>query len=357
MTTSPLLIEVDACPRGANGASAEGVILRPSAGKQWCFTYNNPMGATGAQSERHVNTIHKSFRDRLERADCNYIFQYEVGESGTPHYQGFVQFESRKRPMSIFSDYTGIHWEKAKGTVSENTKYCSKGEGRLAGPWYKGLLPHRDVHTISLGQMHPWQKALLEKLTTECSQTDRKIHWYWDPTGNIGKSALAKYLCVHNMALIASGKGTDILYGLKTFKDIHGAFPPILVIDIPRCTDVKFVSYQAIESCKNGCAYSGKYEGSMLLMPPMHIVIFSNEPPDLSTFSADRWNVVELNGLLRPEAFRPVRPSPGATAPNYTFPTSPDPDFIQQLDTLQEALEVDYEELEESLNNIIAPGY
>ena len=37
--------------------------------------------------------------------------------------------------------------------------------------------------------------------------------------------------------------------------------------------------------------YSPKYEGGMIDGPPPHVLVMSNDPPDLDKLSKDRWNV------------------------------------------------------------------
>ena len=55
------------------------------------------------------------------------IFQLEVGESGTEHYQGFVQFNSQ-RTMSAAKRIIGqsAHLELRRGTIDQAIHYCKK---------------------------------------------------------------------------------------------------------------------------------------------------------------------------------------------------------------------------------------
>jgi hypothetical protein len=50
----------------------------------------------------------------------------EVGENGTPHLQGFMQFPERKslRQMKKLCDKS--HFEKTKGSIDQNYAYCTK---------------------------------------------------------------------------------------------------------------------------------------------------------------------------------------------------------------------------------------
>ena len=55
------------------------------------------------------------------------IFGKEVGESGTPHLQGYAE-TSTVRAFSTWKRIIGerAHLERAKGTRSQNKAYCSK---------------------------------------------------------------------------------------------------------------------------------------------------------------------------------------------------------------------------------------
>ena len=68
---------------------------------------------------------------------CKYgVFQREVGESGTPHLQGYLYVENAKtfsRWKSLLGDRA--HIEKARGTPAQASKYCKKTETRVPGTY------------------------------------------------------------------------------------------------------------------------------------------------------------------------------------------------------------------------------
>lgn len=86
----------------------------------------------------------------MPAAKCSYLcFQPERGEgTGTPHLQGFVCFEVRKK-MSTVQNLLGrgvkLHLEVPKGTPQQNRDYCSKPETRDDGAGFgfheRGDLP------------------------------------------------------------------------------------------------------------------------------------------------------------------------------------------------------------------------
>jgi len=82
-------------------------------GKRFCFTLNN---YTEADIARFVDAV-----DRLYL-----IIGKEVGDSGTPHLQGYITFSKNKR-LAALRDICGrAHWEQAQGSTDQNIAYCSK---------------------------------------------------------------------------------------------------------------------------------------------------------------------------------------------------------------------------------------
>ena len=57
--------------------------------------------------------------------------------------------------------------------------------------------------------------------------------------------------------------------------------PELIVINLPRSFNSEYLSYTGIEEVKDMCFYSGKYEGGMVVGNCPHLIIFSNELPDM----------------------------------------------------------------------------
>lgn len=93
--------------------------------KRWCFTLNNP-GTEDPPDWGHWT--------HLRYAVC----QLERGASGTPHLQGYCQFSSAKRLRALQALLPRAHWEVARGNLQQNIDYCTKQDGRVAGPWTFG---------------------------------------------------------------------------------------------------------------------------------------------------------------------------------------------------------------------------
>lgn len=71
------------------------------------------------------------------------IYQLEEAPTTkTPHYQGYVIFDTDKRLSGVKKIFDRAHWEVRRGTHAEARDYCQK-EPRLAGPWEFGTQPKR----------------------------------------------------------------------------------------------------------------------------------------------------------------------------------------------------------------------
>ncbi len=242
--------------------------------KRWCFTLNN-------WTEDQLSAIVRECDTYCAVA----VIGSEVGESGTPHLQGYVEFKVKQRPLSKMKGALGAHWEVSKGSRMDNYEYCTKDEDVK---YLKGIEKPIPLKILKDEDLYPWQSAIVRLVKEE--PDDRSIHWYWEAVGNVGKSALVKKLCAEYGAVICSGKSADIKYSIVAYKEAKGVYPKVVVYDVPR-TSMQYVSYTGIEEVKGGCFMSSKYECGQVLMNSPHILIFSNSEPEYGSVSADRWKV------------------------------------------------------------------
>lgn len=110
---------------------------------RWCFTVNNPDGWTPIWDAGIMLYM---------------VWQAEVGEAGTPHIQGYVRFDSRKRGSTAARRIAGRadihpHVEVARGTEQANRDYCTKEDTRAAAD-EDGNYPHGEYgeFTADAGQ-------------------------------------------------------------------------------------------------------------------------------------------------------------------------------------------------------------
>lgn len=256
---------------------------RCNAAKKWCFTWHEPY---------NVDELVEKFT----REDLTYIFAEEVGDEGkTPHLQGFIESEFKIRPMEKLKLDIQIHWETARGTRDENRRYISKENGKK---WYSpNCKPMEPLRLIT--KFYPWQQEIID-MVSKPPENDRFIYWYWDAAGNIGKTALAKYLCAKHGALYCQGSVRHVLaaaYNCRT--DIY-------IFGIPRTPEPvegvfkrrrgPIVSYDAIEGLKDGMFMSrfGVDATGMCLFNSPHVICFANEPPDTSEMTTQRWKIINL---------------------------------------------------------------
>lgn len=181
-------------------------IKRGAAAKHWVFTINNPSD----EDRAHLDMLSTS-------SDCaGMIFQKEVGEAGTPHYQGYVAL-TRKMRRTQLSKLLPRAWLDVCKSPKDAIEYCRKGETRVEGPWEFGdlnvvtkgkrsdLLAVRD--TLRTGEfnmdvLHEEHFAVLVKYASNLQSVinhyvpDRnertKLHIYYGPPGT-GKTFCAMH--------------------------------------------------------------------------------------------------------------------------------------------------------------------
>lgn len=245
--------------------------IRQSVSKYWCFTHNN-------YSQDDLSKCLKIFKDK----SCLYIVGEEVGESGTPHLQGYIESKKAIRPIEFFNLSKTIHWEKRKGKREDNLTYCSK-DNKFHTNFDKSLFPKSYAGNDLPKTLFKWQSDLL--LSLDVSPNDRDIYWVHGGY-NKGKSKFCKYLCFFKNASLLYGCSRDALFAIKGNENI-------ICINIPKRGKV---DYSLLEQLKDGMFYSTKYEGKMVLMEPPHVLVFSNiSPDDIDDESIDKNRLKIIN--------------------------------------------------------------
>lgn len=246
--------------------------------RRWCFTINN-------YTEDQLVSLSQVFQGD------EYVIGREVGEEGTKHLQGYLRFKNQKDFDYLKKLMPEAHIEKCKGKHEDNIKYCTKDgnyitniDFRTAQEKIRDEVLNDEYENVVWKE---WQQQVIDIIDGKPDK--RKIFWYFEKEGNVGKSYLCKYLVLTRNVIICDGKKDNIFNQVSKMLE-QGIQPSIVLLDIPR-TYNEHVNYSAIESLKNGCMYSGKYEGTQCVFKIPHVVIFSNEEPDYSAMSADRWDV------------------------------------------------------------------
>lgn len=87
----------------------------------WCYTLNN---YTNADVDKH--------KEFFEQQKIKYhVFGFEVGESGTPHLQGYIEFENPREMGGVKKLMPKAHLEKRYASPIEASNYCKKGDNFL----------------------------------------------------------------------------------------------------------------------------------------------------------------------------------------------------------------------------------
>lgn len=251
--------------------------------RAYCFTLNN-------YNSNIFDTLTQLFSK-----ECQFIFGKEKGSKDTPHIQGYIKYKNARSFNSIKKKIPKAHIEKAKGTLKQNYDYCSKEKNFITNIDFRSKIQIikddvlKEEYTDVVWK--PWQQQIIDDLKIKADS--RKILWYWEEIGNIGKSYLVKYLALTQDVIIAEGKKDNIFNQINNLY-IKGIQPRLIILDIPR-SSLDYINYSAIEQIKNGCIYSGKYEGGQCIFNRPHIIIFANEPPKKREMSIDKWDIRELN--------------------------------------------------------------
>jgi len=176
----------------------------------WCFTWNN---------YQNTQDYDRKLRDAFP-ADF-VIYGKEVGDSGTPHLQGFIYAKNKIRFSTLKNRFdavcAGVHIEKARA-LKAAIAYCKKGNGQPSAPvdadvvqWGNepGQGARNDLEMVAgaiadgmgrhevaqnFGTMvikyHRGLEALRDTLRVPYTG-EREVIWCWGPSG-VGKSVFAK---------------------------------------------------------------------------------------------------------------------------------------------------------------------
>ena len=294
-----------------------------SRARHWVFTINN-------------YTEEDEERLRVVATNCTYlVFGREIGESGTPHLQGYVDFGTTKR-FSTAKGHIGqnAHIDVKRGKPEQAADYCKKdgdfeefgsltgGQGRRNDwkefiQWVEliGRVPsqrelcrefpslyaryssrcfeiaeaHTDPPTLSNSEPRlGWQTLVTGRAMGEANV--RTIDFVVDPEGNSGKTWLCQYLLTKEpdkVQVMRVGRRDDLAYCIDPSKRIF-------CFDVPRA-QMEFFPYPVLEMLKDRMIFSPKYKSGMKILSNVpYVVVFSNEPPDLSKLTQDRFNIINV---------------------------------------------------------------
>ena len=145
-----------------------------------------------------------------------------------------------------------------------------------------------------------WQQEICNIVSLSPTPGDRTIHVIVCESGNSGKSLLSSLLStLHGFISLTHGKRDDILYAFKSacpnFIGVKGA-----IIDTPMSAgitghDSRISVWQAAELLKGFQLTINKYVSVTVRLPPMHVLIMTNQPVPPGVFGKDRARIHTLN--------------------------------------------------------------
>lgn len=239
--------------------------------KRWVFTVNNwtPEDET-----------------LFQQLDCRYlVYGREVGESGTPHLQGFATFKSAKRLSALKKVHQTAHWEVAKGTSLQAADYCKKD-----GDYFeKGDTPSQGKRTdlLEIAEALKTGKSLLEVSdmapdtyirnyrgianfaalhVKDYEHEDVRGIWLFGPPGT-GKS--------HHARQFASALGGLYNKAQNKWWDGYNGEPAVLLDDMDNDA---LAHYLKIWSDKYSC--TGEVKGGTVKLRHKYFIVTSNYPID-----------------------------------------------------------------------------
>lgn len=292
-------------------------------GTQWMFTWNNP-----------PETAHATIQALFDNNTAKHIVhQNEVGENGTPHIQGYICFTTKKR-LSAARLLLPVHWTKVtRGTAQRCIAYCKKAEtaipdsqvelGDYAPPGTRNDLEEfrmdvqngmsynelQDKHDKVFANSKGFADDYYNRRRPQPLQTrapfenrewhavcndyidqpdDRTVMFIVDKDGGMGKTTYAQNLLAerNDVQYLKPEKEANIALLLDQDKTIFLFDCPRSRLDIP-------LPYNTIEGIKDGHVLSGKYQSCMKKFTvPNTVIVFTNEAPDPTRFSHDRWRVM-----------------------------------------------------------------
>lgn len=291
---------------------------------RYCFTLNNYSDAE-VQKLRDLGLC------------CRYlVFGREVGDSGTPHLQGFVIFDRAvrfARAKRALGDR--CHIEQARGPTSAAAQYCRKdgdyeefgteptpqGKTNRFEDFKEWVLSQPSKPTAALvaerfpsiylqygrcmewidlvypttfelrGEYRDYQSQLARRLDAEAD--DRRIIFVVDERGGTGKSwFIKKYLSDNpdSTQVLSIGKRDDLAHAINERKRVF-------LFDLPR-SQSEFLQYSVLEQLKDRLVFSPKYlSRTKTLEHVPHVVVFMNEMPDMNKLSVDRYKLIHWRSI------------------------------------------------------------
>ena len=136
--------------------------------RRWCMTLNN-------YSEEEFEELKSSLEQKSK-----YIIGKEIGESGTPHLQIYMNMNKKCRFTQIKKMNERLHIEVCRGSELQNIKYCSKD-----GNYVSNMEVAKPLLKMERGMMREEQLEICDRFIEDENQLfGRKINWFYESPGS-----------------------------------------------------------------------------------------------------------------------------------------------------------------------------
>ena len=276
---------------------------------------------------------------RLQNVNKNYTHiedfmgQLETGtETSIPHYQLALKANSlctKKKVLEAFEQKIEGHINvQIQFNLEDMKNYCSKETNFISEQysgkiykhqWQMDFLERKPQLKEVLNNPYIWQEFVRKELLDKVPD-DRTVDWIIDPVGNTGKSSFARaYVSeIPTDGILMKIDNLDrmeltLIKKIENYRMKHYKDPKVIFFDFPRASDPsKIISATALmEDAKSGhleTTFGGKHKE--IEISDVHIVVLSNNAPDLSVLSVDRWRLWRLGGKQYENIIWPCKISP-----------------------------------------------
>lgn len=245
--------------------------------------------------------------EKLKPIFSKWVFQREETESGYDHWQVRGHLFKKKNLASAIKQFSPLLWHGhmsiTSATVHDNNNfnYVMKADTRKDGPW-SSTDPELEDPPVLTRQLrdffskvnatgfYPWQISLKSLVVEE---DDRKLRCIVNSAGGDGKSIFAEYLEYEKLAYE--------IPPMTSMEDIMQCCMGIsakkcYIVDMPRAMKKDKLAgfYAGLESLKNGVMYDKRYAFKKRRIDRPQIVVFTNQLPDVSLLSPDRWDLYKI---------------------------------------------------------------
>ena len=240
---------------------------------------------------------------------------WQIGKSGPRVQPGArTDMEAIREILREFGPEEGVR-RVAEEYPGQFVRYAN-GITQLA----QAVIPR--VREEASFKFRPWQEALVNICKGKAHS--RHIYWVEDARGAAGKSRLTTYMCREMNAVELDGRQMDAAFSYTGQRIV--LFDLARAVEAPTLKDLYIVG----EKLKNGQIYSSKYQSRLKVFDTPHVIYFSNSPPPVGVWSADRLQHIQLSQK------EPFHPESHALEEAAAEPEVTGVDLFQKL--LEEAL-------------------